>query len=1472
MECLAGVCYELRLARKAVCFLAVNHYIADTYPKLSTAEQTSLFDMKHRPYIIPVRVVAVLLVVVQQSAAQGLSAPKPSQALTRSPAQIPLRISLQNSDAKPLARFQRFSLAQGLSQASALAVLQDRQGWIWIGTQDGLNRFDGYTFTVFKHNERDSTSLADNYVQALHEARSGTFWVGTERGLQRFDRTKERFSFYTVSSKQPAANDLTTTNINALAEDHLGVLWVGTNKGLYALQERTGAVTHFTTQTLPQLLSDVIHALFVARDGILWIGTARGLVTLNTRTQQVQRYDALSRARSSASTVRSKTTEPSEVSAFCDDGDDTLWIGTTTGLWAYSQRDSLLSAVELPAALASHDIRALHRTRGTAFPESLLMATFGGGVAVINLRTRSMFTVTTNATDPNSLSNNQAITLLEDRAGVLWVGTWSGGLNRLDTFAERFRRFAHNPANPRSLSNTNVRAVYEDRSGTLYAGTISGGLNVWQQAAQQRQREGATALRAERWYALKHSPTDPSSLSDNEIRAIVEDRQGRLWVGTSNGLNLWNAQTKTWTRLQHNAADSTSLSHNQVRGLLQDRAGMLWITTYGGGLNRLNPATMKCERFQHNPQNPYSLSHNTAWTVYEDRLGTLWIGTIGGGLNKFNPNTASFTVYRHDAQNPQSLSSDRITFLHEDRKGRFWVATQGGGLDEFDRTNGTFRHFTEQDGLPSNAIGGVLEDEKGNLWLSTIRGITKFFPDTRTCRNYEASDGLNNANFYIGSAHKTHDGLMLFGAAEGLTAFYPDSIRDDPYIPPVVLTAFKKFNKTVVLDTAITLIKTLPLSYNDAVITFEFAALSFAAPEHNRYQYKLEGFDEHWIDGGTKREATYTNLDAGTYTFRVRGSNHDGVWNMEGIALTLVVTPPWWKTWWFRAAAMLCGTTLALVAYKLRTRRIKRRNQELERLVGERTAELQEANEEIQRQLETLETQAQEIEITNAELQESNIELQRAYNNINVLSRIGQKVTATLDWDTIFSEIYEGINMLMDAPVFAVGLYDPQRHNLEMMFMIENTERLSTHVFPMTDTSKFSVLCALRREEIVLNDVDTEYHRYVLQRPPSVQGRMVHSLVYLPLCINNRLVGVMTVQSYNKHSFGLHHLDTLRALTPYLASALENAHAYEEIHRQMEILDAQAVEIELTNTELQHKNLLLEQLNAEKNEFLGIVAHDLKNPLNGIMMSASLIEKYWQQLTLADVTERLQSIQRSAKRMTEIIMQLLDINAIETGNMHLKTEEFDLAPLVQALAHEYTDRAAAKNIRLHVQLAVPSAHIFADSNAVMEVLENLISNAIKYSPAERNVWVSMSAVLPVAEQPQGLDMAVVVTAPVLDVDLDGLGLAPVGAGVADISHTRTGEQPQHLTPQSVQASCSHLPVASVRLVVRDEGPGLSDDDKAKLFGKFARLSARPTGGESSTGLGLSIVKRMVENMNGVVWCESTLGNGATFAVEFPAVQ
>jgi signal transduction histidine kinase/ligand-binding sensor domain-containing protein len=1452
--------------------------------------------MKYTFCIAAILIVALSLVVVQQGAAQGFSVQKPFQRITQPTARIPLRISAQSSDeqsdVQPLARFQRFSLAQGLSQASALALVQDRQGFLWIGTQDGLNRFDGYTFTVFKHNERDSTSLADNYVQALHETRSGTLWVGTERGLQRFDRAKERFAFYTVSSytvsseqrtgtattpsaansTERAANELATTNINALAEDPLGVLWVGTDKGLYALQERTGAVTRLTTQTAPQLPSDVINALHVAQDGIVWIGTAQGLATLNTRTNVMRRYDALARPSALPSALRPTTAEPSEVSAFCDDGNGTLWIGTSTGLWAYNHRDSLLSVVALPASLASHDIRSLQRTRGAAFPESLLMATLGGGVAVMNLRTRNLFTITANPTDPNSLSNNQAITILEDRAGVVWVGTWSGGLNRLDTFAERFRRFAHNPTNPRSLSNTNVRAVYEDRSGTLYAGTISGGLNLWQQAAQARQRDGLAALRAERWNALKHSPTDPSSLSDNEIRAVLEDKQGRVWVGTSNGLNLWNAATKRWTRLQHNAADSTSLSHNQVRGLLQDQTGMMWVTTYGGGVNRLNPATMKCERFQHHPQRPQSLSHNTTWTVYEDRSGTLWIGTIGGGLNKFNPHTASFTAYRHDPQNPQSLSSDRITFLHEDRKGRFWVATQGGGLDEFDRASGTFRHFTERDGLPSNAIGGVLEDDKGNLWLSTIRGVTKFMPDARTCRNYEASDGLNNANFYIGSAHKTRDGLMLFGAADGLTAFYPDSVRDDPYIPPVVLTAFKKFNKNVVLDTAITLLKTLQLSYNDAVITFEFAALSFAGTEHNRYQYTLEGFDTQWIDGGTKREATYTNLDAGTYTFRVRGSNHDGVWNMEGVALTLIITPPWWETWWFRALAMLCSTTLALVAYKLRTRRIKRRNQELERLVGERTAELQEANEQIQRQLETLETQAQEIEITNTELHESNIQLQRAYNNINVLSRVGQKVTATLDWDTIFSELYEGINVLMDAPVFAVGLYDAQKQNLEMMFMIENTERLSTHVFSMTDTSKFSVLCALRREEIVLNDVDAEYHRYVLQRPASVRGRMVHSLVYLPLCIDGRLVGVMTVQSYNKHSFAAHHLDILRAFAPYLASALENAHAYEEIHRQMEILDAQAVEIELTNTELQHKNLLLEQLNAEKNEFLGIVAHDLKNPLNGIMMSASLVEKYWQQLTLADITDRLQSIQRSAKRMTDIIMQLLDINAIETGSMHLKTEEFDLVPLLQTLAHEYTDRAAAKNIRLHVQTADASAHIFADSNAVMEVLENLISNAIKYSPAERSVWVSVSAVLPVAEQPQGLDMAVIVTAPVLDVDLDGLGLAPVGAGVADVSHTRTGEQPPHQVPQNVQASCSHLPVASVRVVVRDEGPGLSSDDKAKLFGKFARLSARPTGGESSTGLGLSIVKRMVETMNGVVWCESTLGEGAIFAVEFPAVS
>ncbi len=1347
--------------------------------------------------------------------------------------------------------FQHSSIENGLSQVSVLCMVQDRKGFMWFGTQDGLNRYDGYTIKVYRHDDALSTSISDNYIQALWEDANGTLWVGTSSGgLNKFDRKTERFTAYKRLAIQNPSNEprlntfLNSNNVQSLCGDGFGKLWIGTDAGLNILDITSGIIT---THNDARLRNANIQALYRDRSGMIWIGTVgAGLYSLNPTSGIVTAFS------SNPSDVH--TLSDPTVWSVCEDRAGMLWIGTANGLNRLDRTSGLCTRylmrsegqtgrTALINSAASSEVRAvLEDSQG-----QLWVGTFGGGLHIFDRNSETMVSYNYNSFNARSLSSDQVSSLYEDRSGALWIGTWTSGANMIHPALDRFAFYHNDPLNLQSLSKNNARPICEEPSGdegringnsVLWIGTFGGGLNKFDR-------------RSNTFTAYRHTPANPRSLSSDNIRALCLTSDGELWVGTLAGLNLFDRATGNCTIYTNNPSQPYSISHNQIVSIVEDRVNsrFLWVATAGGGLNSFDRKTGKATAFRHKVADASSLSSDNLFDTYQDRSGTLWVATNGGGLNRFNRTNGTFTVYRHDAEDTTSLNHNRVTCILEDAHGHLWIGTQGGGLDEFDRTTNIFRHFTEKDGLANNAIGGILEDAHGNLWVSTLKGISVLDPAKRTVRNYDSEKSLQSSNAYVGSFCKTRDGAMFFGFVNGMAAFHPDSLHNNPYAPPIVLTALKKFNKTIPLDTVLSERSELVLSYKDAFFTIEFAALSFPAADRNRYLYKLEGFDTEWIDAGTKHEASYTNIDPGTYIFHVKAANHDGIWNEQGISLTVVITPPWWKMWWFRGIVICMALGAVLVAHKLRTRVLKRQRRQLEVSVQERTAELQEANTEIQRQLSMLEEQAQEIELTNSELNEANFQLQQSYNNVNVLSRIGRKITSTLDAEDIFRIIYEGVETLMDADVFAIGVYSKDADHLEITMSMEHGERLPTMTFPMSTRNRLSVLCAELREEIIIGDIEQEYKRYLDELPAPITDKSSQSLVYLPLVADERLFGVITVQSFRKHAYGEHQLDILRTLLPYAAAALDNASAYAEIRRQMGILDQQAVEIELTNTELQQKNLLLEQLNREKNEFLGIVAHDLKNPLSGIMMAATLVEKYWTQLTLKDIAERLQSIQRSAGRMKDIITQLLDINAIETGNFNFTLAEFDVVSVVASIIHDYRDRAASKNITLYFDSQREQSHIFADKNATVEILENLISNAVKYSPVGKNIWILATSPLPSLAQRQE----------------ELLVVEGVEAGNDEIL------EPEY----RATALTSHLAFPSVRLLVRDEGQGINAEDMKKLFGKFARLTARPTGGEDSTGLGLSIVKRLVEAMNGVVWCESSLDEGlrgATFAVELPAAR
>jgi PAS domain S-box-containing protein len=532
-----------------------------------------------------------------------------------------------------------------------------------------------------------------------------------------------------------------------------------------------------------------------------------------------------------------------------------------------------------------------------------------------------------------------------DLSGRLWIGSGGNGISKLDSASQGFALYQYNATDANSLSDNDVRAIFEDRFGNLWIGTWGGLNHLDSQTGRLTQ--------------YLHDPADAGSLSDNHIISIEEDYTGALWVGVdTHGLNRFDRQTGRFTHFKSDPSNPDSLSDGVVISLYSDRSGVLWIGTWSGGLDALDLKSTQdgqahFTHFRHDPDDAQSLGEGIVYSILEDQDGVLWVGTGSGGLCRLDRDTETFACYEHDPQDDNTLSNNTIWVIHQDHEGALWLGTSGG-LNRLDPRTGKFVYFNEADGLPHEVIYGIMGDKEGRLWLSTGNGLSLFDPQERTFRNFEKSDGLQGNNFNFGAYHKSSQGKLFFGGPNGLTAFYPADIQVNPHMPPVYITGFHLSNEPVpiggesplqqsILDT-----QELVLSHDERVISFEFTALNFTSPQKNRYRYKLEGFDDRWTEmGSDRRRATYTNLDPGEYTFRIIASNNDGLWNEEGASIHLKIKSPWWETWLFRSAALLTLGGLLTGAYHWRIRSLESSRRKLKHEVSVATRDLGERVKEL---------------------------------------------------------------------------------------------------------------------------------------------------------------------------------------------------------------------------------------------------------------------------------------------------------------------------------------------------------------------------------------------------------------------------------------------------------------------------------------------------------------------------------------------
>jgi len=803
---------------------------------------------------------------------------------------FPLHLSAQ----KTVFQFTNLSTDQGLNVPNVLKVLQDKQGYIWVATQHSLYRYDGYQFKRFKHDPDDPYSLADIYINSIYVDRKGVLWVGTDGGLAQYNAAKESFTNYFHQPNKP--DSLSNNIVMSIVEDDAGSIWVATlGGGLNRFDRVKKTFTHFrhALDDPESISSDNLYTVINDSKGVLWVGTRNaGLNRFDKKKGIFKRYqhepdnpDSLSH---------------NKVYDLLEDEQGAFWIATRggglnrldrkTGLFQHFRHDP--NNIE---SLSSDEVFSIFSDN----VGSLWVGTDKSGLNRLDKINNTFERYQHNPQDKKSLADDDVYSITQDQTGLIWLGTLGGGISKFDPASERFGLVKHDATESHGLSKGVVWALLKDKSGILWVGTDTG-LNRYDPKTKQ-------------FTLYQHEPKNMLSLSDSDVRSLFEDDSGNLWVGTSKGgLNILIkseldgindvSRPLRFEHYRNQIGDETSLSDNHVSVIHQSIEGDMWIGTQNG-LNRFNQQTKQFTRFKHSPKSDSSISQNDINALYTTQDGSLWVGTLGG-LNKFETETQSFTRYQHEKGNPNSLSHNSINAVIEDEKGILWLSTSGG-LNKFNPKTNSFKHYRVKEGMLSDRVFAVLIDDNGKLWIGE-NGISFFDPETEVFKNHIGEEagcvGVNQGAFF-----KANDGKMFFGN-HGYCAFYPQNAIRESFPPNVVLTDFRLRNKSMPIknkkpDSPLTNVldqsESITLKHSDNVLSFEFAALHYTAPKANKFRYKLENFDDNWVTTSSdNRRATYTNLSPGKYTFRVNASNNENLWNKNERSIDLIILPPVWLTWW----------------------------------------------------------------------------------------------------------------------------------------------------------------------------------------------------------------------------------------------------------------------------------------------------------------------------------------------------------------------------------------------------------------------------------------------------------------------------------------------------------------------------------------------------------------------------------------------
>jgi ligand-binding sensor domain-containing protein len=827
-------------------------------------------------------------------------------------------------------KFDHLTDKQGLSQNNVVDICQDKLGFIWVGTEDGLNFYDGYNFTIFRNNPKDPYSISNNNIHCVRTNKNGDLWVGTQAGVNRYDRDLNRFERFVADEKPGSLSNNDAVSIYFDSNDNV---WVSTSNGLDVYNPETKTFSYFFHDPNdPSSLADnTVKSVIEDERKRIWVATSGGLSMMNPDKKTFTNFyhDPQNPA----------TLSSNKLTSFYLDRNNVLWIGSfDAGLNKLNAANNTFTRYEYnqadPTTVGNNYIYGMSENQAG----ELWIAT-DGALCQMDVKAGKFTRHLQIPGNQSGLSSSIVAKIFFDINDRMWVGTRFGGLNIYDKEKYGFRHFMFNTYEANCLNNNNVTNFFEDPDGNIWIATDGGSVNYYNRATGKFSNYLNT-------------------FTNNKILAIAKDTKGGMWLGMwAGGVNYFDLKTKKVKHYAFDPKNPRSLNDNNVFDILIDKNENVWIATWGNGLARYNPETDDFTRYVHDPSQKNSISPSPLGILMEDSSGKIWIGTEQRGLDVFDPATGEFKNFKPGTQ-PGELSGTSILSLMEDSNKKIWVGSHGSGLNVLDPETGIFKTYREADGLPNNSIMGILEDKDKNIWVSTNKGLSRLNTKEGTFKNFTESDGLQGDQYNRWAFTRLSTGELMFGGTNGFNLFDPANIKPNTFKPPVYITDFKLFNKDVpigeneILKKNILITDNIKLSYFQNIFSFEFTALNYRQPEKNQYRYIMEGFQDEWIEAGTERKVSYTNLSPGDYVFRVAASNNDGLWNNEGASVKITIVPPFWKTLWFNTLIVLLIISAILAYIRYQKRKARQQQEDLQAIIEERTHALKLQNEEIMKKAE----------------------------------------------------------------------------------------------------------------------------------------------------------------------------------------------------------------------------------------------------------------------------------------------------------------------------------------------------------------------------------------------------------------------------------------------------------------------------------------------------------------------------------------